>query len=179
LRLRLAGGFDAARFVLAGADDDAQRRLGWRSDQLVAPGAERRVRALVRGDAAGPAYDAGDGSTLLAALIGRDYVGGVQLAPVDGTDYAAVAASGSLSLGGVVVAAVRGRGIGSRMFALGAAYAHDQLGARQVVAGCPVDHEPSRRALLAAGFVPTDGPDSHTLPDGRALPSLWFTRTWV
>lgn len=137
------------------------------------------MRRLVRGGESGPPYDEDDGSALLAAFIGQDYVGGVQLAPVDGTDYASVVAAGSSSLGGVVVASLRGRGIGSRMFALGAAYAHDHLGVRQVAAACPADHESSRRALLKAGFSPTDGPVEHVLPDGRALPARWFIRTWA
>ncbi len=177
MRLRLAGAFDFVRFVLAGADDDAQRWLGWRPDQLVAPKEERRLRRLVRGDGSGPPHEEGDGSTLLAAFIGSDYVGGVMLAPTDGTDYAAVVGAGSLSLGGVVVPALRGRGIGSSMFAQGAAYAHDTLGVRTVAAACATAHEPSRRALLAAGFEPTEGPAVHALPDGRVLPSSWFTRS--
>jgi RimJ/RimL family protein N-acetyltransferase len=179
LRLRPAGALDVARFVLAGADEEAQRWLGLRPDQLVAPSAARRMRRMVRGDASGPPYDSGDGGTMLAAFIGADYVGGLQVAPVEGTDYAVVVAPGSSSLGGVVVAPLRGRGIGSRMFALGAAYAHDVLGVRQVAAACPAEHPASGRALLNAGFASTEGPAEHVLPDGRALTALWFSRTWA
>jgi RimJ/RimL family protein N-acetyltransferase len=177
VRLRLAGRLDLLRFALAGNDDEAQLWLGWKRSQILPVESERRVKRLVRGSAGGPPHEE-DGSTFLAAFAGQDYVGGVQLGLVSGGDYATIAGAGSLVLGGVVVRALRGRGIGSRMYALGAAYAHEELGARAVVAACPSAHESSRRALLNAGFHPTDGPGEHTLPDGRVLPSVWFVRSW-
>lgn len=179
VRLRPAGTLDLGRYVLAAADEEAQHWLGWRADQLIPPGAERELARRVRGDAPGAPHDEGDGSVFLAAFVGPDYVGGLQLAPVVGTDYAVVAGAGAMSLGGVVVAAVRGRGIGTRMFALGAAYAHDELGAPQVAAACPAAHGASRQALLNAGFSPADGPAEHVLPDGRVIAALWFSRSWL
>ena len=178
LTVRLAGTTDALRFALAAGDDEAQRWLGWNRSQLVPIESQRHARRQTRGAASGPPLEDGSGATLLAALVGEDYVGGVQLSPVAGSDYSAVAGPDSRALGGVVVATLRGRGIGSAMFAAGALFAHERLGVARVVAACQVGHESSRRALLSAGFEPADGPGEHELPDGRVVPSLWFARSW-
>ncbi len=82
LTVRLAGTTDALRFALAAGDDEAQRWLGWNPSQLVPIESQRHARRQTRGAASGPPLEGGSGSTLLAALVGEDYVGGVQLSPV-------------------------------------------------------------------------------------------------
>jgi RimJ/RimL family protein N-acetyltransferase len=106
------------------------------------------------------------------------FVGGAVIASTAGGDYELIVGTDAVFLGGVVVRSLRGRGIGSRMFMLGADFAHDELGAQKVAAGCPSGHAASRGALLKAGFHQVDGPDEHTLPNGRVVPSLWFVRRW-
>jgi RimJ/RimL family protein N-acetyltransferase len=166
------------RFALAAGDAGAQSWLGWNAESLIPAGDVPRVKKFVRGDASGPPHEEPDGGSFLSAFVHADYVGGLQIAPVAGSDYESIVTAGSLFLGGVVVASLRGRGIGTRMFTLGAELAHDEMGAQQVAAACPAEHAASRRALLNAGFHEVDGPVEHALPDGRVLPTLWFVRSW-
>jgi RimJ/RimL family protein N-acetyltransferase len=177
IRLRRAGTIDMLRLGLAGGDSEAQRWLGWDRASLFPAELQVRLRRKVRGENPGSLHTDESGATFLAALIGTDYIGGASLADAPCDGLSGVGDPGALAIGVVIVPELRGRGLGSRLFALATTFAHDNLGTEQVVAGCEVGNEASRRALLNAGYVPMAGPSEHKLPDGRVIPSLWFVHS--
>jgi RimJ/RimL family protein N-acetyltransferase len=77
-------------------------------------------------------------------------------------------------IGGYLAPEFRGRGLGRELFAGAAVLAHRHLGVATVRAGAEPANAASVGALLAAGFVPTDGPSEHRLPNGRVIEALWF-----
>ncbi len=77
-------------------------------------------------------------------------------------------------MGGTLAPDHRGRGLGAELFLAGAKFAHDHAGLPTVRAGTATTNRACRGALERAGFVPAPGPDRYTLPDGRALDTVWY-----
>ena len=77
-------------------------------------------------------------------------------------------------VGGWLAPSYRGRGLGSGLFASAAEFAHQHLGIPSVTAGTETGNAACIAALVSAGFIPTVGPDTHPLPDGRIVPARWF-----
>ncbi|MFF5359797.1 GNAT family N-acetyltransferase [Streptomyces scabiei] len=77
-------------------------------------------------------------------------------------------------IGGTLAPDHRGRGLGAELFLAGAKFAHDHAGLPTVRAGTATTNRACRGALERAGFVPVPGPDRYTLPDGRALDTVWY-----
>jgi RimJ/RimL family protein N-acetyltransferase len=80
----------------------------------------------------------------------------------------------SLEVGGWLAPGFRGRGLGAELFAAIAQFGHDHLGLAMVLAGVEPANVACVAALLAAGFEPAQGPQTHYLPDGRVIPARWF-----
>lgn len=81
---------------------------------------------------------------------------------------------GSLEVGGWLAPEFRGHGLGAELFAAIAQFGHDHLGITTARAGTEPANVACVAALLAARFEPTQGPQTHHLPDGRAVPACWF-----
>ena len=77
-------------------------------------------------------------------------------------------------IGGWLAPQFRDRGLGTELFRAGLIFAHDHLGIQQISAGAEDTNVACRRALSAAGFISTDGPVTHVLPDGRTTSACWY-----
>jgi RimJ/RimL family protein N-acetyltransferase len=80
----------------------------------------------------------------------------------------------SLEVGGWLAPRFRGRGLGAELFVAIAQFGHDHLGISTLRAGTEPTNTACVAVLLAAGFKPAPGPQTHRLPDGRVVPSRWF-----
>ena len=141
---------------------------------ILVPLTVAQARAIVAGDLAG--IDAGRGwphaDTYDAlrpfATFGSDEVPGPFLVVVDGEVigdcgwYGPPGTDGEVEIGYGLAAPFRGRGLGTAMVKLLAAWARAQPGVRKVVALTDVDNVASRRALERAGFV-VDAPGERTV----------------
>ncbi|WP_063775819.1 GNAT family N-acetyltransferase [Streptomyces odonnellii] len=168
---------DLAAVAAAGSDPQAQRWLGFTSRDVVA---EPRVRqALIE-------MRPGDNHTVLSSLPGytaepyeplrqKDFVLLVAVRLDDGRYAGCVKlAVDEGTIGGWLAPHSRAQGLGAELFGAGALLAHAHLGLDRVRAGTEVGNTASRRALLRAGFIPDEGPDRHTLPDGREIDVRWL-----
>jgi RimJ/RimL family protein N-acetyltransferase len=163
LRLQTPTLQDTLIGAAAASDPEAQRWFGWRRRSVV--NERRRDLLLTR--------RAGRGRP-----VRRPVAGHMDLIAVDRTS-GLVAGSVSVQinsgeLGGWLAPSFRSRGLGGELFAGGAFFAHHILGTGVVRAGTETTNAACIGALRSAGFVPADGPEVHHLPDGRAIPSLWF-----
>jgi RimJ/RimL family protein N-acetyltransferase len=152
------------RIMLAAASDpQAQRVLGWTGREVVPERDREYLLALPQGRGRvlsgmpGPqcwlaAIDVADGRLAGAISVDRD----------------------TSEVGGWLAPRFRGRGLGTALFAGAAEFAHHHLGIPSVTAGTEAGNVACIAALASAGFFPTAGPDTHTLPNGRAAPSRWF-----
>jgi RimJ/RimL family protein N-acetyltransferase len=77
-------------------------------------------------------------------------------------------------IGGWLAPAYRARGLGRELFQGAAALVHHHLGIATVRAGTDVANTACVGALTSAGFVATEGPTDHRLPDGRVTQAQWF-----
>lgn len=151
--------------LAAASDPQAQRWLGW-TGRAVLP--ERDLERLL-------ALQAGHG-----AFPSRRHLSGpeIHLAAIDLADGRVAGALGvdrdTGEIGGWLAPRFRGRGLGAGLFAGAAEFAHQHLGIPSVTAGTESSNAACIAALAGAGFTPAAGPDVHTLPDGRAVPSRWF-----
>ena len=154
---------DLKIMMAAACDPQAQRWLGWSGKQIVAAADRERLLTLRPGE--GRRLTREPESQWHLAVIewatGR-LAGAVGCAP-DGRE-----------LGGWLAPQFRGRGFGSELFAGAAMFTHQHLGVASVVAGTEVGNAACIGALTSAGFVPTDGPQTHRLPDGREVPTRWL-----
>lgn len=66
------------------------------------------------------------------------------------------------------------RGYGRELFGAGVQLAHRHFGLSLVRAGAEPANGASGRSLIGAGFIAANGPPTHTLQDGRVIPTLWF-----
>ncbi|MFB7273493.1 GNAT family N-acetyltransferase [Streptomyces sp. NPDC056244] len=168
---------DLAAVAAAASDPQAQRWLGFTSQQVVEdprvrqaltemrPGDNHTVLSSLPGDALQPYEPQRQKDSVLLVAVRLDdgrYAGCVNLAV------------GEKAIGGWLAPHSRGQGLGAELFGAGALLAHAHLGLDTVRAGTEVENTASRRALLRAGFVPGEGPDQHTLPDGRVIDACWF-----
>jgi len=76
-------------------------------------------------------------------------------------------------LGALMRHGYRGRGYGTELLGGVLRLAHRHFGIDRVVAGHEDGNLASERWLDKAGFLPTAGPESHTLHDGRVAQSKW------
>jgi RimJ/RimL family protein N-acetyltransferase len=81
---------------------------------------------------------------------------------------------GGYHIGGTVHPVYRGQGYGREALALVCLIAHRHLGIPDLIAGCEVTNEASRRWLASCGFAPTAGPPLHQLPNGRVIQPCWW-----
>ena len=166
--LRTAGIEDMAVGLAAASDSEAQHWLGWRPEQICPEPVRTQCLETVprRDPAAGrrkagshdyfAAIDAGTGRLL--GMIGISLAG-------DRERY---------EMGGWLAPAFRGRGLGGALFQAASHLAHEHMGIAELVAGTEAANVASQRSLVAAGFVPGDGPDPHILPNGRVITARWF-----
>lgn len=163
LRLQTPTLHDMRIGTAAASDPEAQRWFGWRAKHVTR---ERRRERLLTGR---------PGRGRLVRRPVADYMG---LIAVDRTSGMVAGSVGvqidTGELGGWLAPPFRSRGLGGELFAGGAFFAHHILGTGIVRAGTETANAACIGALRSAGFVPADGPGTHHLPDGRAVPSLWF-----
>jgi RimJ/RimL family protein N-acetyltransferase len=168
LLLRTAGLEDMMAGLAAASDDQAQRWLGWRAEQICPePLRTRCLETAPRDDRAEGGGTTGSheyfaaldrGTGRLLGMVGITFAG-------DRRRH---------ELGGWLAPAGRGRGLGAEMFRAAAHLAHEHLGIAELSAGTEESNIACRRSLVAAGFGPGNGPDPHILPNGRAIVSRWF-----
>lgn len=154
----------------AASDPLAQRWLGWRGRAVLPERDLERLLAMPAGQSAFPfpRYLSGPENYLVA------------IDPADGTVAGAIGVSGHTGeIGGWLAPRFRGHGLGADLFTGAAEFAHQHLGVKSVTAGTESSNAACIAALVRAGFTPAAGPDVHTLPDGRAVPSRWFSHESV
>jgi RimJ/RimL family protein N-acetyltransferase len=149
--------------MAAASDGQAQHWLGWVPQMIVSePDRHRWLRTTPeQGGLLGPDAERGHELVVVDPGLGK-LVGYV------GCD----AETGEI--GGWLAPQFRGRGLGTVLFACAAELGHRHLGRGTVTAGTHSGHRACVGALTAAGFTPMPGPETHTLPNGREIPSSWF-----
>jgi RimJ/RimL family protein N-acetyltransferase len=140
-------------------DAEAQHWLGWDPAEVLSKA------PLLRHD---PLQLTADGLMFvgLERRSGR-LVASITLYP--GTD-------GSYDLGGVVDPDLRGQRFGREALDAVCLLAHRHFGIVRLRCGCETTNVASQRWLTSCGFVRTDGPQHHVLPNGRTIESLWWHR---
>ena len=146
----------------AASDPEAQRWLGW-TTRTILPEKDREHALTLP-----PGMDRTTWPAGWLHLIAIDKESGWA------AGGAVVQLTKLAEIGGHLAPRFRGRGLGTELFAAVTEYAHQHLGFGVVKAGAETENLSSRRALGAAGFTRTSGPDTHTLPDGRMIPTVWF-----
>ncbi|MFJ4989767.1 GNAT family N-acetyltransferase [Streptomyces sp. NPDC088732] len=170
---------DIAARLAAAADPEAQRWLGAAEHEATVHLADARVREAVVN------LRPGDPDSLNAAPWTRQ----MRAEPFEPRDEAATLIAvrrddgryaGSIDLrhdlqliGGCLAPHARGTGMGTELFLAAALLAHTHFGLPTIGAGYEVTNTASARALAAAGFVPADGPPTHTLENGREIEARW------
>jgi RimJ/RimL family protein N-acetyltransferase len=155
---------DATIMTAAGSDPAAQRWLGWAPGQLILQ--HYREEMLARRPGQGrPRSESVHGHLHLIAV---DRESGL-LAGAVGVH------TSRAEVGGWLAPAFRSRGLGGELFTGAALFGHHLCGTADVRAGTEVTNAACVAALTSAGFVPTAGPEVQDLPDGRVVPSRWFS----
>ncbi|MGH3864539.1 MAG: GNAT family N-acetyltransferase [Pseudonocardiaceae bacterium] len=149
--------------VAAASDPAAQRWLGWSTDQIVPRASRKRWLAVVPGK--GSDYNWSPHFPLVTIHRTKNRCSGMVTIRESERGY---------EIGGWLAPQFRGRGLGPELFRAGLIFAHDHLGIQQIYAGTEDANVTCRRALSAAGFISTDGPVTHVLPDGRTIPPCWY-----
>lgn len=164
LRLQTATASDLPMMMAAASDPQAQRWLGWRGEHVVPEG--RRERLL-----AGKPWDPREATRFSAER-------GWWLIAVDPDDGGLAGFAqydqNTGEIGGCLAPRLRGRGLGASLFGGVAELAHHHLGIPCVTAGVEPANVACMASLASAGFTPSPGPATHTLPNGRVIPALWF-----
>jgi RimJ/RimL family protein N-acetyltransferase len=163
LRLQTPTFHDLKMMAAAASDPQAQRWLGWLPDQLILDPYRERFLALKPGKGRPLRIHIGPEPFLIAVEKARE-----QLAGAIGFDRA------TGEVGGWLSPSYRSRGFGTELFTGAVLFVHHHLGEHSVRAGTETTNSAAAAALRSAGFHPTTGPNMHELPDGRAIPSLWF-----
>ena len=162
LRLHSPSRSDWLIMAAAASDPGAQRWLGWPKRKVIA--ASRRDSLLTRRPGQGRMQPSWHGRQWFLIAVDRSsgmVAGGI------GSDQAD-------EVGGWLAPAYRGHRLVRELFSGAAHFAHYHLGEANVFAGTEPANVACVNALLAAGFVPTKGPEQHHLPDGRRVPARWF-----
>jgi RimJ/RimL family protein N-acetyltransferase len=163
LRLQSPSVQDWRAMAAAASDPQAQRWLGW-TDQFLQQA--RMWTALLD-------MKPGQGRRLPSTLDGTQ----MRLAVIDPSERLAGSVdcnTGTGEVGGSLAPQFRGRGLGAALFGGAAEFAHHHLGIASILAGTDPGNVACIGALTAAGFVPTTGPGTHMLPNGRVVFSRWF-----
>jgi len=162
LRLHSPSRSDWLIMAAAASDAGAQRWLGWPKRKVIE--ASRRDSLLARRPGQGRMQPTWRGRQWFLVAVDRSsgmVAGGI------GSDQAD-------EVGGWLAPAYRGHRLGRELFSGAAHFAHYHFGEANVFAGTEPANVACVNALLAAGFVPTKGPELHHLPDGRRVPARWF-----
>jgi RimJ/RimL family protein N-acetyltransferase len=162
LRLRTPTEGDAWISAAAASDPQAQRWLGWRERYVVPEQQRWRLLNAAAGLGSIPPLVPGAPWKLVAVHLAARRVAG------------SITVEATGQVGGSLAPRFRGCGLGTRLFAGAAEFAHRHLGFPTVTAGAEPGHAACIAALISAGFVPAAGPDTYTLPNGRVVPSRWF-----
>ncbi|MGV9883672.1 GNAT family N-acetyltransferase [Streptomyces sp. NPDC003379] len=164
---------DLAAGNAGGSDPEAQRWLGFPEEAVVPE--PRRGELLAAPPGGGEFRDLSDLFPDSTALVAADpaftrHVGsvGVEVHPC-----------GLHHVGGWLAPRSRGQGLGTELFAGAALLAHEHLGVRDLYAATEAENAASRRALSSAGYVPAEGPATHTLMNGRSVPVIWYVHQGV
>lgn len=145
--------------IAAGSDEQAQRWLGWRPENLIA---EDRRDALLALRPGGGMWWATDPWQLIVLDRASDRIAGL------------AAVSEEHEVGGWLAPQFRGQGLGRELFVGIEVFAHNHLGMATVRAGTEPTNTACVNAMMSAGFVTTTGRLEHRLPDGRTVPAQWF-----
>jgi RimJ/RimL family protein N-acetyltransferase len=167
LRLQTPTTRDVPMLLAAGSDPQAQQWLGWHHRQLQPD--PYRERLLAGKPRRGRIPYKPPGSQYLIAVDPESGHLAGSIAYYADTDH-----QGTGEIGGCLAPRFRGRGLGVSLFAGAAIFAHQHLGIGSVTAGTEPGNIACVAALTSAGFIPASGPGSHTLPNGRVVPALWF-----
>ncbi|MFG2087722.1 MULTISPECIES: GNAT family N-acetyltransferase [unclassified Spirillospora] len=160
---------DARLTGALGSDPEAQRWLGWSPEDLVAE--DERDRLLSAPATGGRARFGLPSRCVQTGMLAIDPERGT----VAGTLMLTPRSADLCELGGYLAPAYRGRGLGAELFAAGLALAQLHLRITEVRAGAEPENLACVRSLWRAGFDPAAGPETHVLPDGRVIPSAWFS----
>lgn len=150
--------------LAAASDPEAQRWLGWPARVLVPEPRRDELLAMEPGRGQRQSLYLDHWSLVVVDRASGLVAGGAGLGAV------------SLEVGGWLAPRFRGRGLGAELFAAIAQFGHDHLGIATVRAGTEPANLACAAALLAAGYEPAQGPQTHHLPDGRVVPASWFRR---
>jgi RimJ/RimL family protein N-acetyltransferase len=147
----------------AASDSQAQRWLGWPADRLILDPYRERLLDLQPGRGRPLRINIEHGPFLIAVDKVRERLAGAIGFDRDRGD-----------VGGWLSPSYRSRGFGTELFTGAVLFVHHHLGEHSVRAGTEPTNVAAASALRSAGFYPTTGPSTHELPDGRAVPALWF-----
>jgi RimJ/RimL family protein N-acetyltransferase len=157
--------WEMAAAQAAASDAAAQRWIGWSPESIVAQADRRCYLAVVPGS--GPDREWPDFACLVAIHRTTNRCAGmVAISHIPERGY---------ELGGWLAPAFRGRGLGSELFGAGLMLGHQHLGIARIRAVAAEANVGSRRALVAAGFNPAEGPATYKLENGRDIQSCcWY-----
>ena len=163
LRLQSPLRSDMAIMNAAASDPEAQRWLGWNKEAVIKDSLRDSLLARQPGRGRVVATE----TMALWDLIAVDEATGLLAGSVGGNRR-------NGQVGGSLAPRFRGHHLGTELFAGAVQFVHYHLGEEHVYAGAEPANTAAVHALLAAGFTPIDGPASHRLPDGGAVPARWF-----
>lgn len=169
LALRSLTVADLPLAAAAASDPEAQRWLGWKREDLVA--GEERDRLLSAPPGRGRARFGLPSRCVPTGMLAVDPENGLPA----GILWLTPESPDLCELGGYLAPSYRGRGLGAELFAAGLALAQGHLHFTEVRAGVQRENVRCARSLWRAGLDPASGPEKHVLPDGRVIPSDWYS----
>lgn len=170
---------DIAAALAAASDPEAQQNIGLPENEITVHFADARMRDAVLN------LRPGDPASLRAAPWTRELLilpftptQGVQLlvgVRRDDGRYAACIQLNPINgdISGWLAPHARSIDMETDLFRAAALFSHNHYGFQTVGAGYDVTDPDGAQAFHAAGFVPADGPPTHTLENGREVEARW------
>ncbi|MEU0436549.1 GNAT family protein [Streptomyces sp. NPDC006290] len=168
---------DVLATAAAGSDAEAQRWLGFRTDQLVQHENAREWFLYMRADDDLSRFAPRDRFKMMRKIeqYSERFIG---LAAVHVDDGRYAGATGvdlhTGEIGGWLAPGFRQQGLGVELFRAAVQLGHRHLGLEVVRAGTEPTNTACQGALTAAGFTPASGPPRSTLGDGREVDACWY-----